>query len=114
MLGWEIFVERERDGVTLAAWTVGIDGLNWIHHLESQGLAVAVQQNGYPSKYIVKAQDVLPLLRLGAVPPHDSPEVLGDDYVLPPKFSAKYLLNESELDNCRPEDKIVIDAWDQS
>ena len=114
MLGWEIFIRRERDGVTLASWLVGHSGLDWIRQLQRQGKATCIEEGGYPTKFTLLASVVLPVLSRREVPPHDSHEMLGDDYYLPAKFSADFRLHEDEVAKCKPGDMVVIEAWDQS
>ena len=62
MLGWEVIVKKESDadGQSLIIWSTGFDGLSWLDELVKEGLAQDLGGNGYPCKYLAKAEVILP------------------------------------------------------
>ena len=61
MLGWAVFVFREKEleeekssrakARSLASWETGIFGLQWIDSLVKDSKAVDLGGNGYPNRY---------------------------------------------------------------
>ncbi len=92
MLGWAVFVFREKDlqnekssrekARSIARWESGLFGLQWIDSLVKEGNAADLGGNGYPNRYTTTADVLFPILRSG-LPRNDSPPVVGDDYALP-------------------------------
>ena len=125
MLGWEIFIAQqtpeecdsagEEAGKTalLASWIVGLDGTDWLDRLVDEGKAIRLSRNGYPSRYVAKAGDVLPLIENGP-PDHIGPAVVGDDYFLPADWRGKVWIDRKKLAACPSDKTLTIDAWDQS
>jgi hypothetical protein len=121
MLGWEVFVSRQetesslekQDEVLLARWTTGIRGLDWIDDLIKADKATDLGGNGYPFRYSSTAGVLLPILT-GGLPPNSSPAVIGDDYVLPPGWNGNIELDLAKWSDCPSEERLVIEAWDQS
>jgi hypothetical protein len=129
MLGWEIIIyktdlteppngleERNRwsDECFLASWSTGLGGTDWIEQFVSMGKAVDItEHSGYPDIFCSTVAVVLPLIANGP-PEGKNPLVIGDDYVMPKNWSGKIKLNETVLTRCKPEDKLLIHAWDQS
>jgi hypothetical protein len=129
MLGWQIIIYRtdlseqptDPDAYTkwsdecfLASWMTGIGGTDWLEELVTRGKATDLTQIGsYPDIFSSSADVILP--EIGAGPPEGkNPLVIGDDYVMPKNWSGKIKVNESVLKACKPEDKLLIHAWDQS
>lgn len=124
MLGYEIFVYRmdliemperpgSKDSALLARWMVNLFGLDWLQELVKQGKAEFERNSGYPERFIVAAQYILPVLKAG-VPRARSPLVIGDDYVMPPNWIGDAVLHEDRIAACPAEQLLRIDAWDQS
>ena len=119
MLGWDVMVLRPELRSTgkpeclLARWTTGVFGLEWLDDLVKEGRAIDLGGNGYPNRYSVTLDAVLPILRRG-LPANDSPVVIGDDYVLPQGWNGKLEMNAAELVDCSNDESLVIEAWDQS
>jgi hypothetical protein len=129
MLGWEIFIYRTDSSEPpedwnartkwpeecyLASWLTGLGGNDWLKQLVTKGAAKDLSDNvGYPDKYISTVGAVLPLIVDGP-PEGKNPLVIGDDYVMPENWSGKIRLNEKALALCKPDDTLLIEAWDQS
>jgi len=72
MLGWAVFVFREKElekekssrakARSLASWETGMFGLQWIDRLVKDGKAVDLGGNGYPNRYTTTVDILLPLI----------------------------------------------------
>ncbi len=120
MLGWGVSVFRKGDensqsrkNLVLARWETGVWGLNWLDKLVKENKAIDLGGNGYPNRYSIKAGVLLPILKAG-LPEYKSPPVIGDDYILPKGWNSDLLLNEKEFFACRPDEILIIEAWDLS
>lgn len=114
MLGWEVFVYRPTTpDVFIARWTTSVFGLKWLDQLVKDKKAIDLGGNGYPCKYSVAAGVLLPIIK-GGLPANDSPQVFGDDYVLPEGWSGDIEWNQHEVVSCRSGDQLLVEAWDQS
>lgn len=122
MLGWQIFISRAypkganaqtvRDA-QIASWMVGLYGLSWIDDLVVAGKATFLGGNGYPARYQISAGMLAGALASG-VPAHESPPVIGDDYVLPRNWTGKVNIDLERLASLDPDEPLVVEAWDQS
>jgi hypothetical protein len=114
-LGFDISIYRQQNdgsapasfgaprGAELAVWQTFGYGLDWINDLLEQQKAVHIGGGGYPIEYTARAADVVP--RLGDKPP--------DDKTAWPK--ASWTRKDTEAINaCRPEEWLIIVAWDKS
>jgi hypothetical protein len=115
MLGWEAFVFRQPvDGerVLLASWRTSVFGLKWLDDLASAGKAFDLGGNGYPNIYSVAADVLLPILGKG-LPENDSPVVIGEDYMLPARWSSSIKWHGDAM-GCARGEQLLVEAWDQS
>jgi hypothetical protein len=113
MLGWQVYVMQKAD-TSIASWCVGIGGLDWLDDLVKQGLAQDLGGNGYPCKYLSKAEVILPKI-LSSPPINQNAEsTLGDDYFIATKGSWDLKINQDQINNCQPSETITIEAWDLS
>jgi hypothetical protein len=117
MLGWEVIVQKESDinqaGQSLMSWTTGLGGLSWLDELVKQGLAQDLGGNGYPNKYSGQASIVLPKI-VPVLPNYEGKFVIGDDYVLEGGENWAIKINQPKIDTCKPEELLIIEAWDGS
>ena len=114
MLGWEIFVMRESDGLDIASWATGIGGIDWLYEWVKTGFATEEQANGYPNVYTFKAAPLLALLRQGQVPAFTGREVLSDEGVWPAGEVRSLRIHEQALAQVMPDEVLKVEAWDQS
>jgi hypothetical protein len=125
MLGWHVSIytlvarktsaaptPRDRRGDRIAVWQAGIAGLRWIDELVESGAAIAESTNGYPSVFYAKAADVVP--RLDAPPDAHQIWVSGPHDVLTDKWDGKTVVDRHAAANCRPDEWLLIEAWDES
>ncbi|MFE7190215.1 hypothetical protein [Kitasatospora sp. NPDC057541] len=103
MLGWWFVVTApavgDGAGEVLAKWETGLGGLDWIAALAAAGRAEQLRFDGYPLRYAVRAEEVLPLLADGSV------------------FGAGHRpreLHAETVAGCPPDALLTVDAWDQS
>ncbi len=117
MLGWQVIVKKESDadqaGQSLMSWTTGIGGLSWLDELAKQGLAQDLGGKGYPNKYSGKAFIILPKI-VPSLPSYEGKVVIGDDYVLEAGENWAIKINQPKIDACKPEELLIIEAWDGS
>jgi hypothetical protein len=125
MIGWWIVIstqtpeERsaanpdERKACILATWEAGIGGLDWLDRLVAQSAAQKVRADGYPTVYLASAGAVIPLLVDGP-PTHDGRMVIGDDYVMPPKWIGKVEMHAERMKRCPAQQRLTVEAWDLS
>jgi hypothetical protein len=125
MTGWNISVFRQADGgassatskstqgTRIAVWQADDRGLDWLSELVKAGKAIDLGGNGYPLRYTATAEHIIP--RIILKPPearehwrHDA----GD--ILTAKWVGKTEVNGAEAANCRPEEWLLIEAWDES
>jgi hypothetical protein len=115
MLGWEVIVKKESDadGQSLISWATGFDGLSWLDELVKEGLAQDLGGNGYPNKYSGQASIILPKI-VPSLPSYEGKVVIGDDYVLEGGENWAIKINQPKIDTCKPEELLIIEAWDGS
>lgn len=119
MLGWHIFIQRQRDGgsapaafesetdETLQYWESHVHGLRWADALAKAGKAIDLGGNGYPCRYTAPARV---LQHSTAVPIR---LVWNRDPKAPAEGPAPKPRKRSLVD-CPPDEWLVIEAWDQS
>ena len=120
MLGWSVSVFRKGDedshhseNLALAHWETGVWGLDWLDKLIKENKAVDLGGNGYPLRYSIAAGVLLPILKAG-LPKHETPTIIGDDYVLPKGWNGNLLLNEKKFLACPSDEILIVEAWDLS
>ncbi len=120
MLGWQVLVfrgsERSADtpeGESIASWKTGTSGLQWLYDLVQRGEAVDLGGNGYPNRYSIVANVLLPIISSG-LPLNDGPAVIGDDYFFPKGWSTKVKLDRQKIAVCPADAQLLIEQWDLS
>jgi hypothetical protein len=125
MLGWHISVYRQADGGAspataesvrgerVAVWQTGLGGLDWVYELVEAGRALHLGDNGYPYWYTATAENLIP--RIEAGPPeanlvwrYDEGDILTD------KWEGKTVIDRAATAACRPDEWMLIEAWDES
>lgn len=124
-LGWLISVYRQQNdgtapasfgapqGARLAVWQAGLDGLNWLDDLVKHQGAIDLGGDGYPLEYTAMAVHIIPRLR---VEPPEARSVWtyhpGD--IITEKWLGKTTKDAAAMDACRPDEWLIIEAWDES
>ena len=122
MIGYSIsiykFVEGmditsiSNDNEALATWTSGgFDGLDWIDDLVSEAKAEDLGGNGYPIYYKAQAQFVLKALAMDTQK-NEGQTIVDDENVDTPDWRSK--IDTSEIAKLKPNQQLIIEAWDLS
>jgi hypothetical protein len=109
-MGWDVTVYRQRDGDVspatadspagqyLAEWHEG--WLDWLDKLVEAGKAIDLGGNGYPCRYTVIAEYLVP--RIIEEDQHSH------------KYFGKPAADLVAVAQCRPDEWLMVDAWDSS
>ena len=125
MLGWHISVFKQQtneslpatadssEGVRLAVWQTGTDGLQWLNKLVNLRQAVDLGGDGYPCRYTAQAKDLLP--RIIGGPPHAHKTwICGPTDIIEPGWEGKTTIERSAASKCTPDEWLLVVAWDES
>ena len=116
MLAFDVTVYRhptaDREDV-VASWMTNPWGLKWLDQLVESGNAIQLTGNGYPTKFVVSAGVLLPIITKG-LPKAKSPVVIGEDYFLPENWSGDIIWNRENALACTPGELLHVEAWDLS
>ena len=126
LIGWWIGVFRQADGgsepasadaergVRLAVWQAELWGLDWLTDLVRSGRAIDLGGDGYPSLLTAKSKDLLPPIRSG--PPAARPVWIADadDIIDHSKWPGKTTIDEAAIDDCSPEEWLLVVVFDES
>ena len=124
MLGWNISVYRlehgavrattkSPTGVRLAIWQTGLDGLDWLDELVKEGKAVNLGGNGYPCRFTATAEHLLPHFVNGVPEAHSTWSFEVTD-ILMKGWAGKTAINQTAIAACRPDEWLLLLAWDKS
>lgn len=124
MLGWNISVYRLEQGavrattksptgVRLAVWQTGLDGLDWIDELVKQGKAMNLGGNGYPCRFTATAEHLIPHFVNGVPEAHSTWSFEASDILLK-EWEGKTAVDQTALAACRPDEWLLLVAWDES
>ena len=124
-LGWHISVYRQSADRSLpaaanaqvetriAVWQTGLWGLRWIDDLVQSGRAHSLGGNGYPCRYTALARDLLPSITSGPPEARD-PWVFDPGDILLPHWVGRTLIDKEAVENCSPDEWLLVEAWDES
>ncbi len=124
-LGWHISVYRQQNdgtapptfgapqGARLAVWQTGLGGLRWLDDLVKQHKAIDLGGNGYPVEYTAQASEIIPHLR--EEPPGAKAAWSTDaGDILLPWWDGRTSRDREAIDACRPDEWLLMQAWDES
>lgn len=124
-LGWHISVYRQQNdgsaaalfgaarGTRLAVWQTGLGGLDWLDGLVQRQQAIDLGGNGYPNEYTAMAAHIVPQLRAGP-PAANTVWTYDAGDVITPQWLGKTTTDPEMMDACRPDEWLLIRAWDES
>ena len=126
MLGWHISVYRQANGgqapataqsphgTRLAVWQTGLGGIDWLDELVTADKALDLGRNGgYPCLYTARGADLIP--RIVDVPPlARSPWHRDGADIVTEKWEGKTVIDRAACDGCRPDEWLLVVAWDES
>lgn len=99
MLGWQIIIRKESAETSLASWTAGLGGTDWLDDLVRNNKAKNLGGNGYPNNYSAQASVILPLLTIELI------DLIGGGIIR---------LKTDRITGCSENENLIIEAWDQS
>ena len=127
MLGWHVRVYQQPDGghspatfdspcgERIAVWQTDVDGLDWLDELATQGKAIALGGNGYPNRYTAQAEILVPYFVSGDFPANETWIIPGGSYFPDPKaYEERTRVNQGSAQQCRPDEWLLVDVWDES
>ena len=125
MLGYHISIYRQVDGgasaaafatphgTRVAVWQTGIGGLDWLSEMLKAGKAIDLGGNGYPYRFTATAENLMP--EIGDSPPGARDNWLcGAGDLVTDKWEGKTVIDGSEVNLCRPDEWLLVEAWDES
>lgn len=125
MLGWHISIYRQTDegaspataespvGKRLAFWQTGLGGLDWIGELVQKEKAIDLGGNGYPCRYTATAAHLIPGFIDGPQGARDT-WACGESDILTEKWDGKTVIDRVATAACRPDEWLLVEAWDES
>lgn len=118
MLGWEVFVYRhgeKSDENLIARWKSSVFGVDWIDKLVAEGRAHDLGGNGYPCIYKARASFFIPIINPGiGIKRKGFTAVPQGEYSIFPRDYYGIVWNHENLRQCKPEEELLIYAYDQS
>jgi hypothetical protein len=124
-LGWHISVYRQQTdgsapaafgaphGTRLAVWQAALGGLGWLDELVKLQKAIDLGGNGYPREYTAMVIHIVPRLR--GDPPLAKPVWTFDKGdIITREWLGKMTKDLEAMDACRPDEWLIIQAWDES
>ena len=124
-LGWNIGVYRQQtdgsspasfgapQGARLAVWQTGLGGLDWLDALAKQEKAIDLGGNGYPMEYTAQARHIIPHIR-GEPPEAKAVWSIDPGDKVTEEWCGKTTKDPEAMDACRPDEWLIIQAWDES
>ena len=94
-------------------WQSRDGGLRWLRALVDRGDAICVQDGGYPSRYTARARHLLPPIETGP-PLARATWIRGEKDVVTEGWAGKTVIDQDVLAQCRPEEWLLVEAWDES
>jgi len=118
MTGWHIRLKKNTEtGETLASWATHSSGVPWLKELLAQGKAERIHNGGgYPNKYLVKAEDILPIVSEDEGLDATIGPVLcsASMTVLPGTWDGGVKRDQVLIASCAPDEILLIVQWDLS
>jgi hypothetical protein len=97
----------------LAVWQTGLGGLDWIQELVEANKATDLGGNGYPCRYTATAGNLI--AQITDEPPGARPVWAFEEHdILTEKWEGKTLIDRAAIAVCRPDEWLLIVAWDES
>ncbi len=125
MTGWHISVFRQteggaapastgsEEGPRIAVWQTDLEGLQWFGELVAAGNAIDLGGNGYPNYYTAKAQHITSRVLAGP-PLAKRTWTFGEHDIIMPNWEGKTVIDRAVADDCRPDEWLIVIAWDES
>ncbi len=115
MLGWDILAKgmtKQGEVITIATWSAGLNGCQWLDDLTKQGIGKDLGGHGYPNRYALPLSVLLD--KIVPMPPSGpAPLTIGEAYVSDGSIS-NYKLHDDVILDLDFNTVVEIEAWDQS
>ena len=121
MLGFFVEVHQQKDGgekpatmdsplgTKLSLWASGMNGVDWLMDLAKAGKAIDLGGGGYPWRFTITVKELLVfLLNRETQWTHDD-----KDFSRGP-WGSKTFANSAGLDECKGDEWLIVDCWDES
>ena len=115
MLGWDILAKgmtKQGEVITIASWSTGLGGCQWLDDLTKQGIGKDLGGHGYPNRYELPFSVLLDKI-VPTPPSGPAPLVIGETYVSQGSIS-NFKLNYDVILDLDSNSTVEIEAWDQS
>jgi hypothetical protein len=129
MLGWCISVHKQKNGGSspetetkprmdhgprVAVWQTGIGGLDWVRKLVKEGKATQIAWNcGYPDRYTAPPKYIIPNI-INGPPRANDIWSCGPRDIVTSWWAGKTVIDRPLAEACRPDEWLLIEAWDES
>ena len=97
----------------LAVWQTGLGGLEWLDELVKAGRAVDLGGNGYPRRYTVTAENLVPRV-VDTAPGARSTWASAAGDALTTSWEGKTVADRAAAKSCRSDEWLLVEAWDES
>jgi hypothetical protein len=87
--------------------------LQWLDNLVQQQKAIDLGGNGYPMEYTAQATHIIPHLR-GEPPEAKTVWRVDAGDIVTERWCGKTTKDLKLMDSCRPDEWLLIQAWDES
>jgi hypothetical protein len=127
MLGWHVSVYRQPDGghapatfespegARLAVWQTDVGGLDWLIEMAREGKAIDLGGNGYPNRFTAQAEHLVPHIVSESFPANETWIVPEGSYIPDPKaYAGKTQIDHEGAQQCRPDEWLLVEIWDES
>ena len=105
--------ESSEQGTRLAVWQTDWEGLRWVDALVEAGKAIDLGGGSYPSTYTARAEHLVPQL-VDDPPGARRTWVYGQSDVVTDQWEGKTTIDRATVDERRPEEWLLVEAWDES
>ncbi len=100
-------------GTRLAVWQAGLGALEWLDDLVKSGRAIDLGGNGYPCRHTATAEYLTP--RIVDKPPGSlNAWISGASDILTEKWEGRTVVDGAAIAACRPDEWLLVEAWDES
>jgi hypothetical protein len=85
----------------------------WLDELVEKGEAIHLGGNGYPPRYTAAAHHLIPRI-IDALPEGRLDWIYGTSDILSDQWARSRVIDRAPAANCRPDEWLLVDAWDES
>jgi hypothetical protein len=101
------------EGSLVAVWQTGVEGLDWLRKLVTEGKVVDLGGNGYPSRFTATAEYLIPRIVDGPPGARDQ-WLLGAGDIVTDKWVGKTVVDGAVAAQCAADEWLIVKVWDES